>query len=249
MILIKNQEQISNIKVAGNILAHIFVELEDYLQDGMTTLEIDRYIHTLIIREGAKPAFLGYNGFPASSCISINEEVIHGIPSQEKTISTGDLVSIDIGVSYQNGIADSAHTYYLGPTPPPQIQTLLEVTQQALTQGIKAVKPNNRILDISKAVQDTATPHSVGIIKTYCGHGVGTQLHEEPEIPNYYPNRGKNSRLRPNMVIAIEPMFTLGTHEVILDSDEFTVITEDHSLSAHFEHTVLVTEEGYSILT
>lgn len=249
MVIKKNAEQIQNIKVAGNIIAQIFVILKEYLKEGMTTCDIDRYIHELIVKEGGKPAFLGYQGFPASSCISINEEIIHGIPSDTKKIKTGDVVSIDIGVMYQDCIADSAYTYYIGTNPSHEIQTLLIQTLHALQKGIEAVSPSNKISEIAKAVQSVATEHNLGVVKDYCGHGVGVELHEPPEIPNYYPNRCFNQKLKPGMIVAIEPMFTLGSGEITHLEDQTTVVSVDGSYAAHFEHTVLVREEGYQILT
>lgn len=249
MIIIKNKEQIANITVAGNIIAQIFSAIDVYLTEGITTADIDAYIHQLIIKEGGKPAFLGHQGYSASTCISINEQIIHALPSPHKKITNGDLISIDVGVSYQNGIADSAYTFYLGENPTKDIQRLLQTTKNALLKGIETIAPKKRISDISKTIQTLAIQEKLGIVKEYCGHGVGTMVHESPEIPNYYPSYGNNPRLREGMVIAIEPMFTLGSSEISHSDDNFTVVSKDNSLTAHFEHTVLVTHDSYKILT
>ena len=203
-----------------------------------------------IIKEGGTPAFLGYRGFPASACISVNEEIIHGIPSPHRKIHNDDIVSIDIGVVYQGGIADSAYTFFIGKnTPRDEITVLLKTTKLALQRGIETIRQNSHISDIAKAIQPVAKAQNLGIVKEYCGHGVGTELHESPEIPNYYPNRSSNHRLKAGMVIAVEPMFTLGNGKISHLDDETTVISADSTYAAHFEHTILVTEDGYDILT
>lgn len=247
--MIKNKSQIDNIRVAGNIIAQIFVILYEYLKEGMTTEQIDKFVYEQIVKEGGFPAFLGYQGYSASTCISIDEEIIHGLPSPKRIIIEGEIISIDIGVSYQGGIADGAYTFYLGDSPSPEIANLISSTKLALQAGIEIIKPNTHVADISKAIQEIANHNNLGIIKDYCGHGVGIKLHEKPEIPNYYPNSSDNPRLKAGMVVAIEPMFTLGTDEINYRDDKFTVITKDKSMAAHFEHTVLITEEGYKILT
>lgn len=259
MIEIKNAEQLSNIRVAGSIIKHIAATLPDMLRAGMATKEIDLYVHQAIIKEGGVPSFLGYRGFSASCCVSINDEIIHGTPSEKRRISGGDAVSVDIGVSYSGGFADSAHTFYVPHADessakkyqeaPAELRRLLDATKRALSAGIAAARAGNRISDIARAVYAVAQKEKLGVLREYCGHGVGNAVHEEPEIPNYYPFRGPNPRLTPGMVIAIEPMFALGTADIIHAADKFTVKTADGSLSAHFEHTVAITESGCDILT
>lgn len=250
MIVIKSKEQIQDIRTAGNIIKHTFHVLHDFLkehsQKGISTETIDKLVHQIITKEGAEPVFLGYNGYPAVSCISINEEVIHGIPRKDKTFSSHDVVSIDIGVRFNGLYADSAKTFYLGNDE--EILRLLYTTKTALAKGIAVAKANVSVLDISRAIQKHAEAENLGIVTEYCGHGVGVDLHEEPEIPNYY-HRAFHKKLKKDMVIAIEPMFTLGTGSVRLAEDNFTVISDDNSMAAHFEHTILITEDGSEILT
>ncbi len=249
-IIIKNETQISNVRVAGSIIKHVFAQLSDVIVAGINTLEIDKYIHQAIVKEGGKPAFLGYQGFTGVACISINEEIIHGVPSSKKNIQKGDIVSIDIGVAYQGNIADSAYTFYIGEDIPPHIKRLITTTKEALQFGIHAVKPKNRISDVSSTIYLHAQKEKLGVVREFCGHGVGVNIHEPPEIPNYCPYTGANPRMREGMIFAIEPMFTLGTDDITIDEhDDFTVKTKDNSLSAHFEHTVLVTKDGFDVLT
>lgn len=250
MITLKTPEQILNIQVAGSIIKHIFATLPEILQPSLSTSDIDAYVHQAIVKEGGTPSFLGYNGFSASCCVSINDEIIHGTPSKHIRLGLGDVVSIDVGVVYQGGFADSAHTFYIGDkTCSSEIQRLLTTTKEALFQGIAAVKPKKRISDIARAIHACAKQQNLGVVREYCGHGVGNAVHEPPNIPNYYPFMGHNARLLPNMVIAIEPMFSLGSNAIIHADDNFTVKTADGALAVHFEHTILVTQDGYKILT
>ncbi len=249
MITLKSPQQISNIQVAGSIIKHVFATLPEFLRPSLSTAEVDSYVHQAIVKEGGTPSFLGYNGFSASCCVSINDEIIHGAPSKHRLLALGDVVSVDIGVAYQGGFADSAHTFYIGDECPQEIQRLLTSTQAALAQGIAVIKPKKRVSDIARAVHAQAKQQKLGVVREYCGHGVGNAVHEPPNIPNYYPFVGHNARLLPNMVIAIEPMFSLGSDAIIHADDNFTVKTADAALAAHFEHTVLVTENGHSILT
>lgn len=250
MLIIKSEKQIQNIRVAGSIIKHCFVFLQDFLKkntDGtLSTLQIDKIIHEIIVKEGGEPAFLGHEGFPAVSCISINEEIIHGIPKSNAFIQKNDLISIDIGVKFQGYYADSAYTFYYGKDE--KILRFLKLTRKALQLGIQAIKRKSSILDIARAIETCAREDNLGIVKEYCGHGVGVQLHESPEIPNYY-HHAYHKKLRKNMVIAIEPMFTLGTGEIRMGDDATTVLSKDNTLAAHYEHTVLVCENGAEILT
>lgn len=249
MVIIKNKTQIAHIKVAGNIIAQIFATIEDILEEGITTADIDSYIHAMIIKEGGRPAFIGYHGYEFATCISVNEAVIHGIPSKNIVIHAQDLVSIDIGVAYQEGIADSAYTFFVGDTPNKEAQLLIDVTKHALLQGIREMVPGNYLHDISRAIEAEAKKHNLGIVKEYCGHGVGVKLHEAPEIPNFFVKSNNNIKLKEGMVFAIEPMFTLGTGDITHLSDNFTVVSTDNTLAAHFEHTVLITDTDHTILT
>ena len=250
MIIIKNQKQIQNIRIAGNIIKHCFIILQEFLQqqlDGSTsTYAIDKFIYELIIKEGGEPAFLGHQGFPGIACISINEEIIHGIPKKNKFIHKNDIISVDIGVKFQGYYADSAYTFYFGQDK--KIQDFLQITKISLQKGIQAISKNSSVLDISKAIEDCANKASLGIVKEYCGHGVGVKLHEVPEIPNYVHST-YHKKLKENMVIAIEPMFTLGNGEIKLADDNFTVLSKDNTIAAHFEHTVLIRKNDAEILT
>ncbi len=246
MIKLKNDEQINRIRESCKMLARVYEELVPNVQEGITTKEIDRICHDLIVKRGGKPAFLDYDGFPASICISVNEEVIHGIPSNRK-LKSGDLVSLDLGIDLDGFISDSALTIPIGKISA-ESQKLIEVTRQALYDGIEACKNGNRIKDISAAVFKMADSNHFGVVREFCGHGVGFGVHEAPQIPNYV-HPGPNPRIRKGMVLAIEPMINLGTEHVNILDDGWTVVTEDHRNSAHFEHTVAVFEDHTEILT
>jgi len=247
VITIKNEAQIGALKESGAILADIFRVLKDFIKPGVTPAEIDQLVRKILREKGAEPSFLGYSGYPAAVCTAVNEQVIHGIPDSTP-LKEGDIIGCDIGVTYKGMISDAARTYPVGRISP-EVQKLLDVTKKALMEGIAAIKPGSRVRDISKAVTAVIEPHGYGIVHSFCGHGVGFEVHEEPQIPNNYPSRGKNPRLKPGMVLAIEPMVNLGTAEVEILEDDWTVVTEDGSLSAHFEHTVVVTETGADIVT
>ncbi|MDC7221263.1 MAG: type I methionyl aminopeptidase [Spirochaetales bacterium] len=247
MIALKNEEHIDCLRESGAILAGIFKVLKGYIKPGVTPKDIDLLVRKIMEEKGAIPSFLGYSGFPAAVCTSVNEQVIHGIPSN-KPLKEGDIIGCDIGVTYKGMISDAARTYKVGKVSP-QVEQLLEITKKSLMAGIEAIRPNGRVKDISKAVTSVIEPHGYGIVHSFCGHGVGFEVHEDPQIPNNYPSRGKNPRLKPGMVLAIEPMVNLGTAEVEILDDEWTVVTQDGALSAHFEHTVVVTKEGYEIMT
>lgn len=245
MIQLKNEQQIEGIAASAEILKATFSVVEKTIRTGMTTAELDKIVYNTITEAGARPAFLNYMGFPASACISINEEVIHGIPGP-RIIKEGDLVSVDIGVDLGGFISDRAYTFAVGKISTRE-QELLTVTQAALQAGIEAAVPGNRIKDISRAIYEAASEY--GVVYEYCGHGVGLSVHEEPSIPNVVGVRGKNPRIKAGMVLALEPMINLGTADVDLLSDEWTVVTADGLKSAHFEHTVAVTADGNRVLT
>lgn len=246
MGLIKDSEQVAGIRKSCSLLAETFKHIEPYVVPGMTGLELDKIARDYIRKLGAVPSFLNYNRFPAGLCISINDEVIHGIPDK-RTFKEGDLVSVDCGINLGGYFSDSAYTFALGSVSDAE-QRLLAATSESLMLGISEVKPGNRIKDISKAIYTRVRGEGFGVVRSFCGHGVGLAIHEEPQVPNY-PSSGPNPRLRPGMVLAIEPMVNLGTDDVRILDDDWTVVTRDGSKSAHFEHTVLVTEDGYDILT
>lgn len=243
----KTSEEIAAIKKSGQILAEIRDLMAESVRPGITTLELANIAASELENRDAKPAFHGYQGFPGVLCISVNEQVVHGVPGDLR-ISEGDLVSIDFGVSYQGMITDSAVTVVAGEVPNSRVRTLLKATQEALHEGIDQVKPGARVGDIGHSIQRRLLRDNLGVIKDFVGHGVGHSVHEDPEIPNY-GMRGTGTALKEGMTIAIEPMASLGSEKVYTEPDNWTVSTVDHSLSAHFEHTVLVAKDGYEILT
>ena len=245
-IRIKSPEEIDVLRQGGRILSSIVKEVTRSLKSGMTTQEIDQLTEKLMAEHHVLPAFKGYRGFPACTCLSINQEVVHGIPGNRK-IKDGDIVSIDVGIIYKNFYSDTAVTVGIGKIPA-RIQELLEVTRQSLHQGIAQAKVNNHLSDISHAVQTFVEAHHFSVVRDYVGHGIGTSLHEEPEIPNFGPAHN-GPLLKSGMVFAIEPMVNLGTWQTRITEDGWTVETVDGSPSAHFEHTIVVTESGPEILT
>jgi methionyl aminopeptidase len=247
MINLKSPREIERMKGASRIVAEILLELRQIVRDGITTAEIDRLAEDMTRKKNAIPAFKGYRGFPASICISINEEVVHGIPSTKRTVKNGDVVGLDFGVVFDGFFGDSAVTVAVGESPP-EVQTLLTVTERALYAAIEASIPGNYISDVSAAVQKVADEHHFGIVREFCGHGIGRALHEDPPVLNYVQS-GKGPRVKPGLVIAIEPMINLGTEKVKVLEDGWTVVTLDGRPSAHFEHTIAITPEGPEILT
>lgn len=247
MITIKSQREIALLKTAGNIVYQTHKYLKQYIKEGISTKELDRLAEDFIRNHDATPSFKGYEGFPFTLCTSINSEVVHGFPSKNCILKNGDIISIDIGACYKGYHGDSAWTYVVGKVDE-KTNKLLEYTEKSLFVGLEQVKPGNRVGDIGYAIEQYAHKHNLGVVKELCGHGVGISVHEDPEIPNYgIPNTGP--RLKEGMVIAIEPMLTLGSPKVYLHDNNWTVDTQDGSLSAHFEHTVVVTKDGYQILT
>ena len=255
MIYIKSREEIKLMKESGRILALIIKSLCDSVKPGMKTKEIDKLANELVLINKVQPAFLGYNGFPASVCTSINDEIVHGVPS-DKALVQGDMLSIDMGVIYQGWYSDSAitmpvlgeMTFDAWKNQYPDRAKLISVTQQALYEGIKVAKIGNTINDISKTIEQTVKPHNYGIVRDLVGHGIGKDLHEEPHVPNFVSS-DKSPEIKEGMVIAIEPMITTGTWKVEVAKDKFTYKTKDGSMSAHFEHTVAITKNGPEILT
>ncbi len=247
MIILKNEHQLKKMREAGRISQLALLEGGKHVEPGITTAELDHIMHEFIVRAGAKPSFLGYGGFPATACISVNNEVIHGIPDKQHKIQNGDIVSIDVGAIYEGFNGDNAWTFTAG-TVSPEAQALLDATREGLFEGIRAAKPGNRVGDIGHAVQTYVEALGFSVVRPYVGHGVGEDMHEEPDVPNY-GRAGHGARLVPGMVIAIEPMINQGAKEVRTLQNGWTVTTVDGSLSAHFEHTVAITENGPVILT
>ncbi len=245
-IRIKTPDEVDILRKAGKILYSIIEELKGSLTSGITTKAVDQKTQELIRKYNVKPAFKGYRGFPGCACISVNEEVVHGIPG-ERIIKDGDIVSIDVGIIYNGYYSDTAVTVPIGQVTVPVLK-LLEVTEASLYRAIAQAKPGNRLSDISHAVQSYVELHGFGVVRDFVGHGIGKQLHEDPEIPNYgAPHQGPE--LKEGMVFAIEPMVNIGTHRTRVLKDGWTVVTEDGKPSAHFEHTIVITNKGAEILT
>ena len=246
LIKIKSEREIELLKEAGHIVYLTHQYLKPYIKEGITTKELDTLAEKFILSKGATPSFKGYNGFPGSICASINNQVVHGIPGKTK-LKKGDIISIDIGACYKGYHGDSAWSYPVGDVSDEK-KYLLEHTEQSLYEGLKQVKPGNRIGDIGYAIEQYANKYKLGVVKELVGHGVGSKLHEEPDVPNY-GNAGTGPILKEGMVIAIEPMLNLGSPDIYILDDGWTIETDDYSPSAHFEHTVVVTKDGYKILT
>lgn len=246
MITLKSKREIELLKEAGHIVYLTHQYLRPHIKAGIKTKELDRLAEEFIRSKGATPSFKGYEGFPSTLCISINDEVVHGFPS-DRVLQDGDIISIDIGACYKGYHGDSAWTYTVGEVSD-DAKYLLEHTEKALYEGIKQAKVGNRIGDISYAVEKYATEHNLGVVKELVGHGVGTSVHEAPDVPNY-GTKGTGPKIRDGMVIAIEPMLTLGSPDIYIEDNDWTVKTVGSSLSAHFEHTIGVTNDGVIILT
>ncbi|OEF97917.1 type I methionyl aminopeptidase [Desulfuribacillus alkaliarsenatis] len=246
MIICKSDSEIQLMREAGRIVAITHEELRKAVQPGVTTLELDRIAEATIRKHGAEPSFKGYSGFPASICASVNEELVHGIPSK-RALKDGDIISIDVGAYIHGFHGDAAVTLPVGQISD-EAKKLLEVTEKSLYEGISKATINNRLSDISHAVQTYAEQYGYSIVREYVGHGIGKNMHEDPQIPNFGPpNRGP--RLKKGMVLAIEPMVNIGTYHVKTLLDNWTVVTVDGKLCAHFEHTVVITDNGPEILT
>lgn len=246
MGIIKSKSQIEKIRYASKTVAEVLERLKDFIKEGVTALEIDAYVEEYITKKGSRPCFKGWYGFPNATCISINEAVIHGIPD-DTVIKNGDLVSVDLGVEWKGGFGDSAYTYLVGEVSEEKKQ-LAKVTEESLYKAIEQVVIGNRVGDLGYTVQEHVKKYNYGIVREYCGHGVGDSLWEEPQIPNY-GKKGRGKRLKKNMCICIEPMINLGGYEVYVKDDEWTVVTKDGKPSAHYEHEILVTENGPEILS
>lgn len=246
MITLKSDREIELLKKAGQIVYLTHQYLKPYVKEGITTKELDRLAEEFIIKNGATPSFKGYDGFPATICASVNDEVVHGIPGKRK-LKNGDIITLDIGACYKGYHGDSAWTYPVGEISNEK-KYLLEHTEKSLFIGLEQIKPGNRIGDIGAAIEEYAENHGLGVVKELVGHGVGTDVHEEPEVPNY-GKHGTGPLLREGMVIAVEPMLNLGTADIYILDNDWTIKTDDGMASAHYEHTVAVTKDGYQILT
>ena len=246
MITIKSEREIELMRKAGMLVSEMHKFIKPYIKEGISLKELDRLCEKFILDNDAVPTCKGFEGYPAALCTSVNDVVVHGIPNNYK-LKNGDIITIDVVIGYKGYQGDAAWTYAVGEIDDDK-KYLMEHTEKALYEGIKQVKPGNRIGDIAHAVQDYAESHNRGVVRELCGHGIGKDMHEDPEVPNFgTPNTGP--RLKPGMVICIEPMLTFGKRYVEILDDEWTVVTEDHSPAAHYEHTILVTNDGYEILT
>ena len=246
MIPIKNERELEVMRQACKITAAARALAGEMVRPGVSTLQIDKAVHDYIVSQGAKPSFLNYNGFPASACISVNETVIHGIPGGY-ILKEGDIVSVDVGAFYKGFHGDCAATFACGAIST-EAQKLIDVTKQSFFEGMKFATKGKRVQDISHAIQTYVESNGFSVVRSFVGHGVGRQLHEEPEVPNF-GNPGRGPRLIPGMTIAVEPMVNVGTHEVRILKDGWTVLTADGKLSAHYENTVLITDGEPEILT
>ena len=246
MIAIKNERELTVMRKACEITAAARALAGEMVRPGVTTKQIDKAVHDYIVSQGAKPSFLGYHGYPGSACISVNETVIHGIPDG-RVLKDGDIVSIDVGAYYKGFHGDCAATFACGNISA-EAEKLIEVTKQSFFEGIRFAKRGHRVSDISHAIQTYVESNGFSVVRSFVGHGVGAQLHEEPEVPNYGP-AGRGPRLIPGMTLAIEPMVNVGGHEVRILRDGWTVVTTDGKLSAHYENTVLITDGEPEILT
>jgi len=246
MITIKSKRELARMRESGRITAAVMEAAAKLIRPGITTGELDRRAGRLIEDRGCVVAFLGYHGYPANICVSVNEEVVHGI-GDDRSLKEGDIVSLDIGVKYGGYYGDMAATFPVGRISPDK-ERLIRVTEEALRAGISRAREGNRLYDISAAIQDKAESNGYSVVRDFVGHGIGAQLHEDPQIPNF-GKAGTGPLLRPGMVLALEPMLNMGSFEVEVMPDEWTVVTRDRKPSAHFEHTVAITENGPEILT
>ena len=247
MIVLKSPREIALMRQGGDILADLVDHLRGVVRAGMSTKEIDDEVGGFIRRRGAKPAFKGYRGFPATVCVSINDEIVHGIPSPHRRLEHGDIVGLDLGCIVEGYYADCAFTLAIGDVPS-SVQKLLDVTRESLERAIDECRPGRRLSDVSHAVQRHVESHGFAVVRAFVGHGIGRALHEDPQIPNF-GDPGRGPQLRSGMVLAIEPMVTMGSWEVKVLDDGWTAVTRDGSLAAHFEHTIAVTDDDPEVLT
>lgn len=246
MVKLRSAQEVAKIRESAGIVAEVIDLLKTSARPGMSTAEMDKLAEAYIRDNGGVPCFLGYMGFPASVCISVNEEVVHGIPGS-RVIKDGDIVGVDVGVLKEKYHGDAAITFPVGDVPP-EVTKLLQVTEESLQRGIAAFRPGNRLGDVGHAVQSHAEANGYGVVRSLVGHGIGEKLHEDPQVPNY-GKPGSGLKLKAGLVCAIEPMVTMGGWEVETLADQWTIVTRDRSLAAHFEHTVALTEDGPRILS
>jgi methionyl aminopeptidase len=248
MIILKSPDEVAKMRVAGGIVAETIDTVLAAVEPGVSTADLDVVAEAFIRERKATPSFKGYRGFPASICASLNEEVVHGIPSPKRILKEGDVLSLDFGAIWDGYHADSAVTVFVGEPASAEAEKLVRVTEEAVEAGISQIRPGGRLSDISHAVQQVVEGAGFSVVREYVGHGVGRSLHEDPQIPNYgLPGRGPE--LRPGLVVAVEPMVTMGDWKTRVLADDWTVVTADGSLAAHFEHTIAITEDGREVLT
>ncbi|HEY8498168.1 MAG TPA: type I methionyl aminopeptidase [Limnochordales bacterium] len=246
MIIIKRPDELARMRAAGRIVGQLLLEIERRIRPGVTTEQLDRFAEEFIRQRGGVPSFKGYRGYPASICTSVNEEVVHGIPAPRK-LREGDILSVDVGVWFDGYHGDGARTFPVGEVDE-AARRLLEVTERALYAGIEQARPGRRLSDIGHAIQQVVEAAGFSVVREFVGHGIGREMHEDPQVPNYGPP-GRGPRLRPGMTLAIEPMVNEGVSDVTILEDNWTAVTVDGRRSAHFEHTVAVTEDGPVVLT
>lgn len=246
MISIKSDREIELMKEAGRLVGETHKYLKQFIKEGITTIELDKLAEDFIRKNGGIPTEKGYEGYPASICASVNDEVVHGIPGKRK-LKNGDIITIDMVISYKGYQADSAWTYAVGEISKEK-KYLMEHTEKALYEGLKQVKPGNRLGDVSHTIQEYAESHNLSVVRELSGHGIGTEMHEDPDIPNY-GKKGTGILLKKGMTLAIEPMLNLGKRDIAILNDDWTIVTLDGSDSAHYEHTVVVTSDGCEIIT
>lgn len=247
MITIKSAKQVEKMRASAKITKETLDLLEKHIKPGVTTAQLDKIAYEFIASKGAKPNFLNYNGFPGSICTSVNDEVVHGIPSKHQVLKEGDIISIDMGAVLDGWHSDAARTYGVGKISA-QAQRLIDVTRESFFEGLKFVKHGAKLGDVSAAIQQYVEGHGYGVVRDLVGHGIGTHLHEDPSVPNF-GKAGHGVRLAAGMTLAIEPMVTEGSYKVSVLDDDWTIVTDDGSLAAHYENTVVITKDGYEILT
>ncbi len=246
-VTIKSEKEIELMREAGRILAIVHEELRDFIRPGISTLDVDKKGYDIIKKFGCTPSFLHHNGYPASICTSVNDEVVHGIPDKHRILQDGDIISLDAGVIYKGYQSDAARTWAVGEVSK-EAKRLMEVTEQSFYEGIKYAKAGCHLYEISAAIEDYVVAHGYSCVRDLVGHGIGRELHEDPQIPNFHQKR-RGLRLQPGMTLAIEPMVNIGKYDVCWLDDDWTVVTEDGTLSAHYENTVLITEGEPEILS
>ena len=247
MIIIKSKHEIDLMRESGKVTAEVLHRLEDFIKPGKSTMDISKFVENIITGHGMYPTFKGMYGFPAAACVSVNEEIVHGIPDKNRILKEGDIVSVDVGSTYKNYVSDAARTYAVGKIDD-EAQRLIDVTRESFFKGLEFCKEGFRLFDISHAIQEHVEQAGFGIIREYTGHGVGRSLHEDPQIPNF-GKPGKGPRLEAGMTLAIEPMVSYGNFKTETLEDQWTVVTADRSLAAHYENTVVITEGEPELLT